>query len=159
MRNFLYFVIFILSGCVTSAQLETGLNYLLDRNISEAFQALGYPSGKQQFGDDTVYVWSVNQSGALVLPSSSTTTGNVGTTSFSATTSSTQVVPVSHNCVIKLVTGPDKIIKHWEFNGNVGGCSEYSDRVDSYYEAANPEKYKEQKTRNSKKNDTRYLSH
>ena len=59
--RYLMLVLFIsvTSGCASFGQMEDGLNSLMGRNEQDAFSVLGYPSGKQQFGGDTVYIWEV----------------------------------------------------------------------------------------------------
>lgn len=69
-----------LCGCATFGQMERGLNSLQGQNIQTAFDVLGYPSGKQEFGSDMVYYWQVNSTGAVLLPQTSTTSGYVGMT-------------------------------------------------------------------------------
>jgi hypothetical protein len=48
----------ILSGCAAS-MIEKGLGALEGKDVKGAFNVLGYPSGKQEFGSETVYFWSV----------------------------------------------------------------------------------------------------
>jgi hypothetical protein len=121
-----------ISGCATFGQLEEGLNALVGRNEREAFNALGYPNGKQQFGDDTVYVWGRSSSGTLFIPQTSQTTGYVGTTPVYGTTTTTQAIPVNYSCTIKIIVGADSVIRTWEYDGNLGGCSGYIQRVNEY---------------------------
>jgi hypothetical protein len=82
------FLIPILSGCATFGQMEEGLNALMGNKIETAFDVLGYPSGKQEYGSDTLYIWGRNVSGGLVLPYTATTSGYVGSTSYYGTTTS-----------------------------------------------------------------------
>ncbi len=125
-------VLAMLSGCATFGQMEEGLNALMGKDAMVAFDVLGYPSGKQQFGSDTVYVWSVSSSGALVLPQTSTTYGTVGMTPVYGTTTYNQVVPVNYNCLIKLVADSNDRLVKWEYNGNIGGCRNYISRLKGY---------------------------
>lgn len=121
-----------LSGCATFGQLEDGLNALVGRHEKEAFSALGYPNSKQEFSGDTVYYWGESRNSAVFMPQTATTTGYVGRTPVFGTTTSSQLVPVSYNCTIKLVVGEGKVIKDWEFSGNLAGCEPYIKRVKSY---------------------------
>lgn len=68
------------SGCATFGQMQRGLNALRGQDVQTAFDILGYPSGKQEFGSDTVYSWQVDSSGAILLPQTSTISGSVGMT-------------------------------------------------------------------------------
>lgn len=138
MKKLTILLALFLSGCATFGQLERGLNFMMDKDESVAFEVLGYPTGKQESGSDTVYYWSVSRSGTLFMPGTSTTSGTVGTTPYYGTTTYNQAVPVNYNCLIKLVSGPMGYLKHWEFDGNYGGCEHYISRVNQYYQANNP---------------------
>jgi len=119
-------------GCVSFGQFEGDLNTLVGRNESEAFAAFGYPSGKQQFGSDVVYTWDRSQNVPMFIPQTATTTGHVGTTPIYGTTTSSQVVPMSFYCTVKVVAGSDGVIKTWDYDGNRGGCKRYIERLNSY---------------------------
>lgn len=129
----------IVSGCATFGQMESGLNSLMGRNETEAFSVLGYPSGKQQFGSDTVYIWEVSNTGTLLLPQTATTYGTVGTIPVYGTTTYNQAVPINNSCLIKIAADSDGTLKNWEYKGNLGGCKNYISRLDSYNKLRNPE--------------------
>ena len=120
------------SSCV-STHMDKGLAALHGKKIETAFSVLGYPDSKQEFGDDTLYVWSNSRSGGMFLPTSSTSYGYVGSTPVYGTTTYNQFVPVSYFCTIKLVTDSTDCIKHWEWSGNMGGCQGYAERLRRYY--------------------------
>jgi Cys-rich repeat protein len=127
----------LLAGCATFGQMEDGLRSLMGKSDREAFSVLGYPSAKQEFGNDTVYSWYVSQSGSLFVPQTSTTTGYVGRTPVYGTTTYTQAIPVNYNCQIKLVADKGGILRSWEYNGNIGGCAQYINRLNTYAGSAN----------------------
>ena len=93
-----------LCGCATTS-MNRGLTAMVGRNIQTAFDALGYPTDKKEFGSDTVYYWSVHEPG----------------------------YDFSNNCLIKLVADKDGIIKTYEWSGNEGGLARYASRLDRYY--------------------------
>lgn len=123
------------SACATFGQLDDGLSALVGQNEEVAFQVLGYPSGQQQFGDTTVYVWGNSSSGAFIMPTTTNTYGNVGLTPFSGSTYGSTVVPVSYQCTVKVMVSQQKVIKGYDYNGNLGGCSPYIKRVRAYKQA------------------------
>jgi len=133
MKKIIIFICIFISGCATFGQLDQGLNYMIGKDVSVAFNTLGYPSSKQTFGQDTVYYWSNNSSGTLFIPQTSTTYGTVGEASVYGTTTYNQAVPINFNCLIKIVAGPDNIMKDWERKGSIGGCKPYIERVNDYY--------------------------
>lgn len=119
----------LLAGCATFAHIEAGLTDLMGKPVEDAFARLGYPTMKQEFGDDTVYTWRTDQTGAMVLPQTTSTYGTVGLTPYSGTSYSTQLVPVRHTCEVRVATGPDGIVKHWDYSGNIGGCERFAARL------------------------------
>jgi hypothetical protein len=125
-------IVILLAGCATFGQLEEGLNSLMGKQDTEAFSVLGYPSSKQEFGNDTVYSWYLSQSGTLFVPQTSTTTGYAGRTPLYGVTTYTQAVPVNYSCQIKLIAGKNGTLKSWEFDGNLGGCTQYINRLKTY---------------------------
>ena len=120
-----------LLGCATFQDMESGLNHMMNRPIETAFQVLGYPSSKQDFGSATVYYWHYSSSGTLIVPQSSHTYGNVGSTSFYSQTTYNQAVPVNYSCQIKISTNQG-IMNSWEYSGNLDGCRGYIERLKSY---------------------------
>lgn len=122
----------LVAGCATFGQLEEGLNALVGRKDSEAFAALGYPNSKQEYGSDVVYVWGRSVGGVMFTPQTTNFNGTVGMSPVYGTATTNQMVPVSYNCTIKLAVGEDRVIKHWEFDGNLGGCEGYIRRLNDY---------------------------
>lgn len=122
-----------LAGCATFGQLEKGLNGLVGRSEREAFNALGYPNAKQEFGGDVVYVWGRSNSGTIFIPQTTSTTGYVGNRPVYATTTYNQPVAVNHNCTVKVITGANGIVKTWDYEGNLGGCRPYIQRLNAYF--------------------------
>lgn len=137
MKKIILLLLIPISGCATFGQLEQGLSYMMGKPETVAFNVLGYPSGKQEFGGDTVYYWAVSSSGTLFVPQTSTTYGSVGTAPVYGSTTYNQAVPVNYSCQIKLVADPNGYLKHWEYNGNLGGCRNYIQRVNAYYRNSN----------------------
>ena len=114
-----------LSGCLSFGDFETNLAAFQGRPVQDAFDVLGYPAGKQEFGQDTVYTWARDHRGAMILPQTTNTTGYVGGTQFGATSTTSQVVPMHYACTVKLIAGPDGVVRKWQYEGNAGGCEPY----------------------------------
>jgi hypothetical protein len=126
----------IFSGCVGS-MIENGLNALQNKDVRTAFNVLGYPSGKQDFGSETVYFWSFSESGTQFVPQTSTTSGSIGTVPVYGTTTYNQAVPYNYNCQIRLITDKSDRIIMWDYKGNLAGCSHYATRLNDYYKSQN----------------------
>lgn len=121
--------VFALAGCATWGQMKTGLDSLLDQPLSVAIDRIGYPTGEQTIAGRKLYRWGSSQQSAMYMPTSTTTTGSVGTgmtyRPFSATTYGGTYVPVNYNCEIILEVDSNDIIKRYQYNGNLGGCGPY----------------------------------
>jgi hypothetical protein len=122
-----------MSGCATFGQMDRALNSLLGEPIKEAFNALGYPDGKQEFDGDVVYLWGVERSGSISLPQTNTIYGNIGTTPVSAQYTENQNIPINYSCQIKVVADSIGKIKTYDYSGNMGGCEPYIKRLNRYY--------------------------
>ncbi|WP_336983928.1 hypothetical protein [Cedecea sp. HN178] len=121
-----------LTGCVTFAQMDEGLNSLKGKDKKVAFEVLGYPSQEQTFDDVKVYTWVNSVNDIAPLSSPQLTTGTVGNSFFNATTTKTDYVPITYNCKIQIATNTDGVIKSYDFDGNMGGCETYIHRLNNY---------------------------
>jgi hypothetical protein len=117
-----------LGGCATST-LNDGLAALVGQPIESAIGRLGYPDGQMMLGEDTVYAWGRNFSMNMPQYRTATTTGYVGSTPVSGTTGYMSSVPIQYQCDVKIIVGSDKLIKDYDYSGDVGGCHAYSKAV------------------------------
>ena len=118
-----------LQGC-TFTTMHDRLPMLLNQQLESAVEALGLPNQSFKIDTNTVYVWD-NSFGSVIpiySPTTSTTTGTIGTTPISATTTtgSTSYMPVQYHCQIKLQVDRFNTIKRTEYFGNRGGCQRYA---------------------------------
>lgn len=142
--------ILLVTGCA-SQQVEKGLQAMVGQPIQAAFGILGYPEGKQSFGNDDVYIWSHERTGGMLMPQVATTYQTYGSQSLYGTvgrtpvyanvspqtvTSSTlynQYVPMNAQFRIKL--GADArsgIIKTWQWDGNELGAQFFAPVLGQY---------------------------
>lgn len=133
MRKLVIPVLAILLPSCATTHMDKGLDKLLGKPYEEAFDVLGYPSNKNEYGSETVYTWSATRQGAVVVPQTSTTTGYVGNTAVYGQTTTTSVVPTTGSCTVNLVSGPDGILKKWGYRGNTQGCQPFINRLYDYY--------------------------
>jgi hypothetical protein len=133
MRIFLILTAVILSGCAGQT-LNKNLPHLVGKDIQYAINVLGAPSSVSEYGGAQFVSWSVNHQGAMILPTSntSTTTGYVGTTPVygTTTTTGTMVVPINAVCTVTLHVQGGTVTR-WEWRGNEAGCSQFASRVKS----------------------------
>jgi hypothetical protein len=116
------------AGCVGS-RINSNLTSLIGQNISAAVDKLGYPDGQREMLGDTLYIWSTDRSGLVVVPTTSTTSGNVGGTPYSQTTTGFGAMPAHFHCRIELAVTAAGIIKRFQFDGNNGGCARYANAL------------------------------
>lgn len=129
MKHFIALAVVGFAGCATFSQMESGLDRLVGQPIQAAFDTIGYPSGKQRYGSDTVYYWSSSHQGGMVVPTVQSTSGYVGSTPVYGTTTGSQYVPINAQCEIKIITNSSDMISKWEYNGNHAGCDAYTRRL------------------------------
>jgi hypothetical protein len=79
--------------------------------------------------DRKVYVWNNAFSAAMPMLTSSTTTGRVGNAPFAAQTTGVAWENAEYSCVIRVFVDGEKIIRTWDYSGNMGGCQTYSKRL------------------------------
>jgi hypothetical protein len=115
----------LIAGCATQ-QLDRDLKGLLGQPIQSAVDRLGYPDGEREIMGDKIYVWSTNHNAVMLVPTTTTTTGAVGSTPYTGTTTSMHMMPVAYQCVVQLAVNPDGTIKRYQWQGNQGGCAQYA---------------------------------
>jgi hypothetical protein len=121
----------LLTGCATFSSLETGLDSLVGQPFSAATAKLGYPSNQMKIGEETVYGWGRAFDMSVPTYRTGQTSGYVGTKPFNATTGYAGSTQVSFQCSLKIVVGPDQIIRKWSYDGNAGGCEGYAGALKS----------------------------
>ena len=134
MKKLLVLIILIfVAGC--PGNMENGLVALMGKDVDTAFNVIGYPSSKNEFGNKTVYYWSVNKSTTMFLPQTRTTSGTVGMTPFYGTTTYNQSIPLNCVCEITLTANKNGKLINYDFYGNNCGCRIYIDRLSRYYDS------------------------
>jgi hypothetical protein len=137
MKKYLLVVVSTLvSGCTVS-HMSSGLDALMGQPISKAYQVIGYPDSRQDYGSEIVDVWSTCSSGGMVLPQVANTTiqnPSLGT-SYGSTVYNTYV-PTTAEYQIKIISDKKTgIIQNWEGYGNAYGAERYSRRLYEYYKS------------------------
>lgn len=118
-----------LTGCVTWGDLDQGLNNLRGKPISAAIERIGYPSSEQVIAGKKLYRWERTSQGVQVQPTTSFTSGKVGSgnnpAKYTETKTGSTMVQVNNKCSLTLaVDQHDNIISH-QYDGNLDGCSTY----------------------------------
>lgn len=132
MRKLILFTLaLMLTGCATSFDiLKSAMPRFKGANISELVKYLGVPSSEYQTVGKTVYVWNTDRTSYFPNSTTSTTSGRVGNTPFTATTTSTGGYD-QLSCTLRVVTSGG-IIEDYDVHGNNGACFRYSDRLEMF---------------------------
>src|SRR5687768_16809305 len=118
----------LLSSCTSFDTLDQALPLLKGQHIDTSIDYLGIPTGKYEIDDREIYVWSTSENFVSIDQVSSSTHGYVGTTPFSAYSTSYDASASRLSCEIKMSTR-QRIVESIEYSGNNGTCFTYSDRL------------------------------
>lgn len=124
----------LISGC-SFYYIEKGLNALVGKDVRYAFDVLGYPNGEQEFGSETAYIWQNSRSTMFYEPRFTTDKApdirsfSYRDSRFSDLTPSGYWVPMQGVCVMRIIAGPDNIVRRWDYNGDGLGCDDYVSRL------------------------------
>jgi len=129
-KRFLLLAVLI-SGC-SFHYMDNGLNALVGKDVRYAFNVLGHPNGKQESGGGTVYIWQNSRTMMFYEPGLtqiSRTPPRADDTNYSDIIASPYWVPMQGVCVVRLIAGPDNIVRRWDYNGDGLGCDDYVRRL------------------------------
>jgi hypothetical protein len=117
--------------------MSSGLDALMGQPISKAYQVIGYPDSRLDYGNEIMNVWSTSSSGGMVLPQvANTTIQNPYLGTSYASTMYNSYVPINAEYQIKIISDKKTgIIQNWEGYGNPAGAERYSGRLYRYYES------------------------
>jgi hypothetical protein len=118
-----------LGACTTFSDIETGLDSYVGQPVQNVFSALGYPNGQQSIAGQNVYIWGNAFSMTMPQTNTSTTTGSVGGVPYQGTTTYNTYNTYNYECTIRVIASPNNIVQSWDYQGDIGGCSEYASRL------------------------------
>ena len=127
-----------LAGCVTTPVIPSPevLRDATAHYVGQPVQALlpryGYPHEQAEFYGDRVLLWHTSRTLQFRQPTTSTTTGTVGDSSFpwaqvpyAQTTTSRAYVAQDYACTMQVAVNPDGTIKAVGFAGRMGACQDF----------------------------------
>jgi hypothetical protein len=127
MRVAITVVSLALSACATyphaSSTLDSNLNAMIGQPVEVAIAQLGQPMATVPLGKDSVYGW-----GATFTRTEFTNAapGWVDAGSYKGGVFPAPRRIVQDSCVIRMVVGPNGLIREWDYQGNARGCHSYS---------------------------------
>jgi hypothetical protein len=126
-------LLMLLAGCITNQAFSERLNSLVGEPIDVAISKLGYPSGERQVAGHHIYIWSVDRNGTIFVPqqsyASGYATGPFGMTTYQATGTTMQAMPVNYACEIDIEVDIENRVQSGQFSGNQGGCRPFYSRL------------------------------
>lgn len=114
----------LLTGCV-SMYMDEYLKPYVGQDIHAAVAKLGYPDSQRVILGDTVYAWSHEHRGVLILPTATTTTGRVGDVGVNVSSYGSEAMPTHSACQIQMAVDSAGIVKNYQWIGSDSGCSPY----------------------------------
>jgi hypothetical protein len=124
MKTATVFAMTMLCGCV-SMYMDDYLKPFVGQDIHAAVAKLGYPDSQRTMLGDTIYVWESNRHGIMVLPTVTSTTGDVGGVPVAMNTYGSETVPTHQQCKIQIAVDSNGTIKNYQWFGNNSGCAPY----------------------------------
>jgi hypothetical protein len=122
--------VLLLTACTPTPsqpnRMESDMRWLVGQNIHVAIAHLGYPASQREIAGDTVFEWSLDRHGSIVLPTVSTTTGQFDGSPYSQNTYGSETVQTHSYCTVQLATAADGTIKTYHWDGNTRGCQHYT---------------------------------
>ena len=127
----------ILASCTTFEDIDSGLNRLKGQHIDSLIAIIGLPEGTQNIAGRKIYIWNTSQNVTTTTPvttynygtASAYGTGGYGYGTYNGTSTSYVPTTVNYNCTIKIIVDRNERIVGHEFDGNIGGCMRYSERI------------------------------
>jgi hypothetical protein len=117
------------TGCTSFSVFDEKLPAYSGRPIEDLVARLGYPNAEQTVMGRKAYIWNTSQQFTSITPTTSTTTGYVGTRSVNMQTTTYSTDTSTLSCVIRVFVDDQNRITRWEYNGNNGACYKYSGRL------------------------------
>lgn len=133
MKNIIYLMgLLLIFGCANTSKFNERLVSMVGKNENNLFNILGYPDKRMVIDNNTiVYIWENNESGYKTKHRNNIVDGYVGDIPVSLYETKEYVVPYSYNCELKFVVR-NGIVITWEWEGNMGACKKYINRVNGY---------------------------
>ncbi|WP_454700824.1 hypothetical protein [Agrobacterium burrii] len=116
----------VLSGCVSSEQINAGVNTLKGKPYQSAFSTLGFPDEEKKIAGFTVYTWSNQSSGSYTVPTYNTATTYVNGQTVYSQIQGSQTHNYSYSCKLDLIVDSKGIVIDTKLEGDIGGCERYA---------------------------------
>lgn len=122
----------LIVGCVSTADMNAGLQKLDGKPIKEAVRILGYPDSQRMIAGDNVYTWRASRTQTYSTPQIAQTSGYLGNTPVYGTTTYSSQESINLHCVLNIATDKKGFIKNYNYSGNRGGCRRYAQILSTY---------------------------
>jgi hypothetical protein len=121
----------VLAACATpapqaSTDLKNSLDVMVGQPVEVAVARFGEPIASVPMGSQLVYGWGYG------FTRTEFTNAAPGWVDAAASQGGVFPAPrqsVQDSCVIRMVVGADGLIRHWDYQANDRGCSDYANRL------------------------------
>ncbi|WP_026283348.1 hypothetical protein [Rhizobium sp. 2MFCol3.1] len=115
-----------LTGCVTSEDIQSGVNTFKGQNYKAAFAQLGFPDAENKIAGHTVYTWGNQNSGSYTVPTYQTATTYVNGQAITTNIQGSRTESFNYECRLSLIVNSAGIVVDTKVEGNLGGCERYA---------------------------------
>lgn len=121
-----YVCVTMLSGCVTTEDINAGVMTLEGKPYQYAFDRIGYPDMERKIAGRTVFTWVNQESGTYTVPDTETATAIVDGHLITTEIQTTRLESYNYHCKLDLVVNSGGIVERAESEGNLQGCKRYA---------------------------------
>jgi hypothetical protein len=118
-----------MAGCQTFENMDAGLSGLHGQPYQAAFDVLGFPDSESSIAGKRVFTWGSRNTGSYTVPTSTTSTAYVNGQIVTVQSQGTTTESFDYHCKIDVIVGASGIIEHTKYDGNIGGCERYAQRL------------------------------
>lgn len=116
----------VLSGCVTTEDINAGVLTLEGKPYQYAFDRIGYPDMERKIAGKTVFTWVNRESGTYAVPDTETATAIVDGHIITTEIQTTRLESYNYHCKLDLIVNSGGIVERAESEGNLQGCKRYA---------------------------------
>lgn len=116
----------LLSGCVTTEDINAGVLTLEGKPYQYAFDRIGYPDMERKIAGKTVFTWVNRESGTYTVPDTETATAMVDGHFITTEIQTTRLESYNYHCKLDLIVNASGIVERAESEGNLQGCQRYA---------------------------------
>ncbi|WP_176322436.1 hypothetical protein [Burkholderia vietnamiensis] len=124
-----------LVACTGMESLRTGWEQMRGKPVDVAIEKLGVPQSERTIAGHHVYTWTTSHTVPLYDQTVGVTTGSAnlpaGQAMYSSLTTTGGFTPTNLSCKIDIEVDRDNLMRKLYYDGSIGGCAAFADRLSS----------------------------